>query len=297
MRLNSSRRKRLVPWLLSALLALVLSITWMSYPGLLDAPENPTLTVMSYNIRVGVGGGAQRLPAAEGLEKVARVIERYKPDVLLVQEIEKGAERTQGLNEVDWLRRRLDFTSAAFAPAIRDGSWSYGVALFGRFQAQVSSGTYLLYKPDYSESHPEYPAYYSEQRVLLRATGCIGDTTLSFYCTHLGLTADQRERQVQDILQHLERESHPIILGGDFNAQPGSAELKPLRERYRDVFEVLSVPMEQRWSFPAGTSPKRAIDTIFVSPGIEVLRAFVIRDESLASDHNPVVAELRLPGP
>ena len=63
------------------------------------------------------------------------------------------------------------------------------------------------------------------------------------------------------------------------------------------MFEVLSVPIERRRSFPAGATPKRAIDTIFVSPGIEVLRAFVVRDKSLASDHNPVFAELRLPGP
>lgn len=296
--MNSSRRKSVLPWLFSGLLALVLAgIVWTSYVGLLEIPPGKTVTVMSYNIRVGVGGGEERLPAAEGLEKVARVIERYAPDVLLVQEIDKGAERTQGLNEVDWLIRRLDFTHAAFAPAISDGSWSYGVGIFGRFPAKVSSQRYLLYKPDYSESHPDYPDYYSEQRVLLRATTCIEGTTLSLYCTHLGLTPDQRERQVEDILQHLDRESHPIILGGDFNARPGSVELKPLADRYRDVFEVLEVPMEQRRSFPAGATPKRAIDTIFVSPEIEVLRAFVVRDESLASDHNPVVIELRLPGP
>lgn len=295
--MNLLGRKKGVPGLLSVLSALVLGILCVSCAGFFEGFGRKTLTVMSYNIRVGVGGEEERLPAAEGLEKVARVIERYAPDVLLVQEIDKGAERTQGLNEVDWLMRRLDFTHAAFAPAIRDGSWSYGVGIFGRFPAKVSSQRYLLYKPDYSESHPGYPAYYSEQRVLLRATTCIEGTTLSLYCTHLGLTPDQRERQVQDILQHLDRESHPIILGGDFNAKPGSAELKPLADRYRDVFEVLEVPMEQRRSFPAGATPKRAIDTIFVSPEIEVLRAFVVRDESLASDHNPVVVELQLPSP
>ncbi len=292
-----SCQKRFASLVLLACCAAVLGGCLLFATGCAEATDALTLRVMTYNIRVGVGGEVTRLPATEGLEKVARVIEKYKPDLLLIQEIEKGAERTQGLDEVNWLRERLGFSNAAFAPAIVEGSWNYGVAIFGRFPGRTSSQTSLLYKPDYRESHPEYPAHMSEQRVLNRATACIGDTTFSVYCTHLGLTPDQRERQVLDIVRHLAEERHPLMLGGDFNAEPGSNELRPLTQKYRDVLEVLSVPMERRRSFPAGATPRRAIDTIFVSPGIEVLRAFVIRDESLASDHNPVFAELRVPCP
>ena len=250
--------------------------------------------VMTYNIRVGVGGAAERLPAEEGLEKVARIVEQCNPDVLLIQEIEKGAKRSGYVDEVTWLMRRLDYPHAAFGPAIREATWNYGVAIFSRYPSKVSSQRTRLFKPDYRASHPEYPAHYSEQRVLLRATTLVQGATVNFFCTHLGLTPDQRKRQVEEIVERLEGYASPCVLGGDFNALPDSAEMEPLRVHLQDALDAFSVPVEKRLSYPA-KKPKRAIDAIFVSQDIEVRSAKVIADETLASDHLPVLVELRIP--
>ena len=251
--------------------------------------EYKKVKVMSYNIKVGVGGDKKQLTAEQGLEKVAKIIERYDPDILLVQEIEKGAKRTQYVDELTWLMHRLDYTNSAFAPAIIDSTWNYGVAVFDRYPHKHASQKIKLYKPDYSESHPEYPGYYSEQRVLLRAQVNIKGATVNVFCTHLGLTPDQRERQVKEIMDRLDEWDCPFILGGDFNAKPGSKEIMLLNEKYQNAFEVLNIPLAKRFSFPAGKSPEDAIDKFFVSPDIKVLKAKVIRDGTLASDHNPII--------
>lgn len=257
--------------------------------------DSVEVKVMTYNIRIGVGGEKEHLPAIEGLEKVAKVIELFDPDILLVQEIEQEATRSQFINQIHWLQTRLDYPHAAFGPARSIADWHYGVAIFSRYPTQFSSQRYLLYQPDYRESHPEYPDYYMEQRALLRASTQIEGIPVNIFCTHLGLTAHQRLRQVQDILDVAQEFDPPIILGGDFNAAPDSEEMQLLKKHYVAVFDTLSIPLVRRFSFPAGKNPDRAIDTILVSPDIEVLEAHVILDETLASDHNPVFSRIRIP--
>jgi endonuclease/exonuclease/phosphatase family metal-dependent hydrolase len=53
-----------------------------------------------------------------------------------------------------------------------------------------------------------------------------------------------------------------------------------------DFFDVADQP----------TAPTRRIDALFVGPGLQVAstRAVDSRDVTLASDHRPVIAELRM---
>lgn len=257
-----------------------------------ESINQPELSVMCYNIKVGVGGGKKRLFAEEGLDKVAEIVEKYNPDILLVQEIEMGAKRSQFLDEPQFLKTKLGFESYAFAPAIQSGTWSYGVAIFLKNGKVLSEKKHLLFKPDYSKTHPDYPGYYSEQRTLLEVAAKIQGKNISLFSTHLGLTSDQRKKQVETILGVIKEKKGLVILGGDFNAEPDTPERTLLKTKLTDSFFQLS-PANQL-SFPAGLSPEKAIDTIYVSEGIEVLESFVIRDETLASDHNPIFVRLKI---
>jgi endonuclease/exonuclease/phosphatase family metal-dependent hydrolase len=152
-----------------------------------------------------------------------------------------------------------------------------------------------LYKPDYRQSHPQYPDYFSEQRVLLVAPVKVGNRQIHVLVTHLGLTVDQRERQVREIAEVAARIPGPKILLGDFNAEPDEPAMRDLQASFQDALTVVRATSEERKSYPGGLRPTGAIDYIFVSPEFRVLNARVIRDATLASDHNPVVAELKLP--
>lgn len=256
---------------------------------------------MSYNIRVGIGGGEwHNDPSRVNLEPVARLIESHAPDLVGLQEVDQFRRRTGGMDQPAWLARRLKLNVSfqpAFSVAGQDGRPEhYGLALLSRHWLGPSTAT-PLFKPDYRHTHPEYPDYYSEQRILLHAPVRIGRRTVHIFVTHLGLTADQRARQIEQILEITARHPGPKILMGDFNAEPDEPAMAALREQFQDALSAVGVEGEARRSYPAGLNPRKAIDYIFVSREFRVRRAQVIRDASLASDHNPVVAELELPPP
>ncbi len=256
------------------------------------------LKVMTYNIRIGIGGGEWHTdPQRITLEPVARLIEEYAPAIVGLQEVDQFRRRSGGMNQPAWMADRLGM-NVAFAPAytVPTGGPTdehYGVALLTRAPI-LPTQRVPLYKPDYRQSHPEYPDYYSEQRVLLVAPVKIGGRQIHVLVTHLGLTSDQRERQVREIVATAARLPGPKILLGDFNAGPDEPVLRELLGLFQDALTAAGVAPEARKSYPGGLQPQEAIDYIFVSPEFRVRGARVLRDATLASDHNPVVAELEL---
>jgi endonuclease/exonuclease/phosphatase family metal-dependent hydrolase len=86
----------------------------------------------------------------------------------------------------------------------------------------------------------------------------------------------------------------PKILMGDFNAEPEEPAIKQLSEKLQDTQTIVNRSREERKSYPAGEKSEEAIDYIFVSREFRVLSASVLRDKTLASDHNPVIAEVEL---
>lgn len=262
--------------------------------------EGPlVLRLMSYNIRIGVGGGNwDGNPAKINLLPVAKIISAHDVDFVGLQEMDSFRKRSGGLNQPKWLSDHLSM-NLAFEPAysIPTGlglNEEYGVALLSPHWIH-SFERIALFKPDYTKSQPNYPDYYSEQRVLLHALMSVRSQRFHVFVTHLGLTADQREEQIRQIVDVMSRYAGPKILLGDLNAEPTSPEMSPLFADYRDALSEAGVKNGERKSFPVGEKSKEAIDYIFVSKEFHVRSAKVIRDTTLASDHNPVFAEVELP--
>jgi endonuclease/exonuclease/phosphatase family metal-dependent hydrolase len=72
-----------------------------------------------------------------------------------------------------------------------------------------------------------------------RSCGCvqvvIAGVKLSFFTTHLGLSAADRHRQAKLILGYIEHIAGPIIICGDFNAGPEDGAVRMLTEKFRDL--------------------------------------------------------------
>jgi endonuclease/exonuclease/phosphatase family metal-dependent hydrolase len=193
-----------------------------------DASAFVPVKVMSYNIHGGRGGPKEGAPALEGLERVARIVEKHCPDLLLIQEIERGAERSQKVDEILWLQQRLGYTKSAFAPGIVEGEWNYGVAIFSNYPGKITATKHPLFLAG-------EPGKYAEQRVVLESTIQIEGVPVRVFCTHLGLSPEERKKQTADILEIMSRGEGPAILAGEFNAEPGSPEMKPREEKMTDV--------------------------------------------------------------
>lgn len=260
--------------------------------------EPTQLKVMTYNIRIGkLGGEWNNDPKKVDLGPVATLIAKHSPDVVGLQEVDRHRQRTSGMDQPASLSKKLGM-NIEFQPAYSVSTSSgtneeYGIAVMTRWPLKGSE-RFAMFKPDYRLTNPKYPDYYSEQRALLHSQTTIKGRTVHLFVTHLGLTEDQRDKQIRQIAEITKRFHGPKILLGDFNAEPHEKAFEALRGQFQDALAVQRASLEERKSYPAGRSSTEAIDYIFVSPEFRVLKASVIHDETLASDHNPVIAELEL---
>ena len=86
-----------------------------------------SLRVMSYNIHVGVG-----MDKKQDLKRIADVIKLYNCDLVGLQEVDRGVERTGRVDEIRELAR-LTGMDYAFAHNLDYQGGQYGVAVLSRF--------------------------------------------------------------------------------------------------------------------------------------------------------------------
>ena len=118
---------------------------------------------------------------------------------------------------------------------------------------------------------------------------------------HLDLADAPRLRHAEEIVTELdrvcERLGAPIVLAGDVNEEPGGATWSYLSSHFRDGF--VAAPRGQGSTYSA-KRPLTRIDGVFAGPGVEVVGCGVpddpdlLADYPLATDHRPVLAELRV---
>ncbi|WP_233617741.1 endonuclease/exonuclease/phosphatase family protein [Actinomadura sp. WAC 06369] len=231
------------------------------------------LRVMSYNVR-----SLRDDPAA-----VARVVRALRPDVLCLQEV----PRFWGWRGK---RRRL---ARDCGTAVAAGRRACGLAVLAAPHVRRAAREFHLLTPD-----PDL-----HRRGLAVAVLEVGGSRLVAASTHLDLAAEPRRRHVREILDLLdrarERYKAPVVLAGDVNEEPGGPAWSLLAGRLRDGRAV--APAGEAATFSA-RSPRRRIDGVFADPDLEVVGCGVpagegapAADYAAATDHRPVVADLRLP--
>lgn len=255
------------------------------------------LSLMSYNIKSGLWTG-------RGLEAVAEVIAGAKPDVVALQEVDRHMERSGGIDQANWLGERLGY-QAVFAAATSGADFGsargeYGIAVLSRRPIREHERR-LLYRPSYPEAAEM--AWASEQRCILGCAVEFEGTLLDIFCTHFGLTADQRLRQAREAADFVTgwHPGRPAVLMGDFNALPDDPEIGILRSALIDLFQQCGLTGDERLTFPSGSLGSRTedgwaggIDYVFLTSHFDQGKVEVIRETSPASDHAPVVARVAL---
>ena len=214
------------------------------------------------------------------LERIARVINKEKPDLVGLQEVDRGVQRTQRIDEIAELSKltRMEY---AFAFNLPYQGGQYGVAILSRFPIRATE--HRLYK-NLREA---------ERRGSIRAEVLAHGRKLNFVTTHLDYQhADGRLFEAQQMLGTLTDVKGPLIVVGDFNDIPAGDTYKLMRSQFDDAWADVR-PGDDGFTYPADKPAKR-IDYIFTcrGDGIKTKRAWVIN--TLASDHVPVVADLEI---
>jgi endonuclease/exonuclease/phosphatase family metal-dependent hydrolase len=234
-----------------------------------------TIRVMTYNIHVGVG-----MDKKLDLPRIAEVINKQHADLVGLQEVDRGVERTQRVDEIAELAKltKMDY---AFAFNLKYQGGQYGVAILSRFPIRAT------------DHHLYRNLREAERRGFIRAEVLIGGRVLSFVTTHLDYQyEDGRVYEAEQLLSGLKEIKGPLIVVGDFNDIPTGGAYKLMSGQFADAW-VESHAAGEGLSYPADKPAKR-IDYIFTrrSDSIRAKRAWI--PPTLASDHVPVVADLEL---
>ena len=262
-------------------------------PGMRPAPgpDQPPIPVrlVTFNTHHGVGGDERH-----DLPRLAKVLAAADADVICLQEVDRYfGQRSEDVDQALLLSRALDM-QLAWGPAIDeqrpDGApKQYGNALLSRLPILISDVHQL-------------PGG-GEPRCALRTMIELDGGALWVTNTHLTTrSAEERAMQVAAITDLHTEPMETGVLVGDFNTSPDAPELGRLRERFTDSWHLARARDDQAgwrfWhsghgeTFPAG-APRRRIDQVWVSPGIEVTSARVL-DGMRASDHLPLVVDLEV---
>jgi endonuclease/exonuclease/phosphatase family metal-dependent hydrolase len=234
-----------------------------------------TLRVMSYNIHVGVG-----MDKKLDLERIAAVINHEKPDLVGLQEVDRGVKRTEGKDEIAELAKltRMDFS---FAHNLDYQGGQYGVAILSR---------HLIQHADHQKYDNKRE---SERRGMLRVEIEFDRKKLNFATTHLDYQfEDGRLFETEQLLRLMDNVSGPLIVAGDFNDEPSGSAYKLMLSKFQDGW-LQAKAKGEGLTYPADKPVKR-IDYIFVrtSDRLRVKKAWVVN--TLASDHLPLMAEVEV---
>jgi endonuclease/exonuclease/phosphatase family metal-dependent hydrolase len=239
-----------------------------------EQSPTPRLRVMTYNIHHGRGADN-----AIDLQRVADVINRADVDVVALQEVDVRTRRSGGVDQLAELAR-LTNMHARFGKGRDFDGGDYGQAILSR--RPIAS---LVV-------HSLPPANDADRRVALdaRIPGNANHPDVRFVGTHLHhVSEDFRVAQAKRLIEILGDDA-TVILTGDFNAIPGSPTMNFLLARYADTIADTAL------TYPA-SQPVKKIDWVVLagSSRWRVVYSRVI-DERMASDHRPVVVELKLAG-
>jgi len=231
------------------------------------------LKIMTYNIHVGVGMDKQL-----DLQRIADVILKEKPDLVGLQEVDRGVKRTQGIDEIVKLAQ-MTHMEYAFAHNLDFQGGQYGVAILSRLPIKSSDHKMFQNKRE------------AERRGMLRIVIELAGKDVNFVTTHLDYQYDDgRMFEMQQLLTFINDLTGPVIVVGDLNDEPIGAAYQLINEKFNDSW-VQSKASGTGFTYPADT-PRKRIDYIFFreSDGLRVKKAWTV--STLASDHIPLVSEL-----
>ncbi|MFN2525999.1 MAG: endonuclease/exonuclease/phosphatase family protein [Actinomycetota bacterium] len=196
------------------------------------------------------------------LARTAAAIAATEADLVALQELDRGRERSGRVDQIAELERLTEMR-IHFAPTVASSKGKYGIALAARRPFDAS----FVALPRLGHSEPR---------------GCLvanweGITVLG---THLGKADPERRLQTERLVELAG--GSPTVIAGDLNQSRRS--LAPLVAAGFDAGPP-------RTTIPPWWLP-RQIDYVLVGPGLQLLSLATVATE--ASDHRPLVATARL---
>lgn len=309
-------------------------------PGLARSP-GPTLKLLSWNIGYaaldaandffadgGINSRARSKQAVEdNLASITDKLTELDADVMFLQEVDRRADRSFGVRQLDALRRAFSSFNRSYAENYRV---PYVPIPLRRPLGSVASGLLTLSRPaPLMAERLALPSEYFWPRRIFYPRRCLlvnyfplpDNRRLLLINLHLsafdpgGILRRRQLRLIKKLMLEETGKGNTVILGGDFNNNlPGTPVPQPSSDK-DDISWLISLPED--WTPPGWTwaadrttpsvrtlgSPLAAgrahfahIDGFLLSPGIGLKSVRAIDLGFTSSDHNPVLVEVAVKG-
>jgi endonuclease/exonuclease/phosphatase family metal-dependent hydrolase len=230
-------------------------------------PQAPgALRVLTYNIHHG-----EAMDGKFDYERLADVITSLSPDIVALQEVDRGTDRASGVDQAALLGR-LCGMHHTFGQAMPYQNGQYGEAVLSRFPIEEVVVHPLPYRTG------QEPRAALEVRITPPGLGPI-----IFVGTHLCHQSNEtRTQQTQRMGRLFPEAGGPaVILAGDLNARPQSEPMKVL--------------LDNGWL--DAVAPRSKIDYVLIRASDPwEIKEVIIVDEPVVSDHDPVLVVLEWRG-
>lgn len=235
------------------------------------AASNNELVTLTYNIH----HGAPEKSTEVNLHNIADVIRRSGADIVALQEVDVHVPRSGNVNQAQELAKLLGM-EYYFSESIDYSGGEYGVAILSKYK-MTNMRNEMLPMPTRGE----------QRSVAIATIELPNNKSVEFASTHLDLNVPNRTAQTAYLNNLSKILNKPLIIGGDYNAIPTSAEMINLKEEFN-----LSCIDACPFTFPV-RNPDRAIDFIAfnkkAATKFSLVKANAMEGE-YASDHLPVIA-------
>ena len=223
-----------------------------------------SLNVLVFNIHAGKDAAGK-----DSVQAISDLVRSLAPDIVLLQEVDRGTKRSGG---VDQLKALTDATryEGAFGRSLDYDGGQYGIAALSRHGFVFDQTVPLPVEPVQQRAGGSH-----EPRVALVTVARTILGNLQAMTTHIDAsTGDEyRLQEVAQLMLPLRARlgpDDPVLVGGDFNAEPNSAVIQKLRDAgLRDAWAECG--QGEGLTYPADT-PRKRIDYVFLTGSLRCTR-------------------------
>ena len=225
------------------------------------------MRIVTYNTRGSLGMDGKRSTA-----RISDTLRALSPDIICFQEIHQRLAWSRREDQPAVLAQQLA------RPFLFQRNLTVGFGGFGNGMAV--RGTVVARK---EHSLPSRKEQRGALEVRLRGVG--GLSAVTVFCTHWGLSSEERVEQAEALAELVNAAARPVIVCGDLNEQVTEAGV----QRLLSLTRLQDADSRQNRATFVSDNPTVRIDFVLYSPELVVERVEVV--PSLASDHLPLLVD------
>jgi endonuclease/exonuclease/phosphatase family metal-dependent hydrolase len=218
--------------------------------------------------------------------KIIKTFNKLKADIIALVEVDIGSFRSRGKDEVRYIAKETGLKNFIEKIKYPINGW---MSLFHHIpildmQANGVVSKYKFHGVCYHIFHE------GTKRMIIEASvNCPKKVTL-LIC-HLALGKENRRKQIQELINIVNKIKNPVILMGDFNTFNGDIEIRELLRRTK-LDDKISLDKEDLPLTEPSWSPSRRLDYILTSNEIRVKKYKILNYHF--SDHLPVMIDFEV---